>query len=89
MNNDSFVFHVNFPVQDVKWRVQCSVTLLSENVPVDTVRILDAMYNGIRLDERSWKELLRQHGLISEFCSEMMDYVSLLLWSLSGPVAEA
>ena len=93
MSGDTFEFSISFPVEGTGWRVRCSVLLnldLAESddfgAEVDTISIISATQSNLMLDEVCWREFLKSHGLLREFCSDMMGYASLLQWSLSRPV---
>ncbi len=93
MSGDAFEFSISFPVESTGWRVRCMVLFHFDltrsgdlDIEVDTIRILEASHSSLTLDEISWREFLKSHGLLREFCSDMMGYASLLQWSLSRPV---
>ena len=93
MSGDAFEFDISFPVESTGWCVRCRVLFNLDltrsgdlDIEVDTIRILEARHSGLTLDEISWREFLKSHGLLREFCSDMMGYASLLQWSLSRPI---
>jgi hypothetical protein len=53
---------------------------------VGTIRIAGAVHDNVKLDEVSWREFLKDHSLLRDFCSDIMGYASLLEWSISRPV---
>jgi len=104
MVDDSMVFYVSFPVAGQDWQVQCSLTSIkddpywtktdpyideSDYEEAEIVRVVCAEKGDIRLDEKSWKELLRHHDLLADFCEQLMAYLSYLTWTMTKPIAEA
>ena len=96
MTNDSLVFYVSFPIKGDDWQVQCSLTascddplILDGDEKTDVIRIMHAKFGGVTLDESAWRELLKEHDLLSGFCEQMMTYLSYLTWTLSKPIAKA
>jgi hypothetical protein len=97
------IFHMNFEIDRANWEVQCIVTnvineyeqakahaLISHgDEDVATVQVMHAKYDDLRLDEHAWRMLLREHDLTSTFCTEVMNYLSFLLWTMTHPRAQA
>lgn len=98
MISDSLIFYISFPIKGEEWQVQCSLTALCDDPEahividdeqVEVVRVVSAKLEDVSLDEKAWRELLREHGLLSDFCEQLMTYLSFLTWTLSKPMAKA
>jgi len=97
------IFHMNFSIDKASWEVQCCVTsgnseyekaraqasVFHDDEEVATVQVMHAKHEDVRLDEHAWRMLLREHDLTAAFCTEVMNYLSFLLWTLEGPLAQA
>ena len=93
MMGDTFEFSISFPVESTGWRVRCRVDLSLDSTggdsleaEVDRIRIVEATHSSVTLEEGSCREFLKSHGLLREFCSDMIGYASLLQWTISRPV---
>ena len=94
MDSSLLTFFMEYRIEGVHWRVECTAQTFDvgdqdNDVDVDLVKVTCASCTGVRLDEDSWKALLKEHGLVTEFCEQMLSTLAMMQWSLNGPAGEA